>query len=92
MNGIYEITDITYDFTENGKDVALRCTQCGKVIHRMMIKGRNKWSELIKTCDCQKEQKKRESEIAEKIKKEKIREEIGKEYGDYILQRFCRRD
>ena len=86
MNGIYEITDITYDFTEKGKDVTLRCTQCGKVIHRMMINGRNKWSELIKTCDCQKEQKKRESEIAEKIKKDKIREEIGKEYGDYIVQ------
>ena len=46
MNGVYEITDITYDFAERGKDVTLKCSLCGREIHRMMVQGRNKWSEL----------------------------------------------
>lgn len=58
-NGVYVITDITYDFEQRGKDVTLRCTKCGKEIHRMMIKGRNKWSELIKSCSCEKESKRK---------------------------------
>lgn len=57
MNGVYEITDITYDFTERGKDVTLKCSLCGREIHRMMISGRNKWNELIKSCPCQKARK-----------------------------------
>lgn len=68
-NGVYVITDITYDFEQRGKDVTLRCTKCGKEIHRMMIKGRNKWSELIKSCPCEKEAK-RKAEL-EKIEKNK---------------------
>lgn len=88
-NGIYKITDITYDFNERGKDVTLECTNCGKVIHRMMVSGRNKWSELIKTCECQKiekeNEKKRASENYEKMKKAIILDRIGKEYGDYKI-------
>lgn len=72
MNGIYEITDITYDFAKRGKDVTLKCSFCGREIHRMMISGRNKWSELIKSCPCQKAEKarieKEEFEKSEKIK------------------------
>ena len=72
-NGIYKIIDITYDFNKRGKDVTLECTNCGKIIHRIMISGRNKWSELIKTCECQKiekeNEKKRLAENSEKIKK-----------------------
>ena len=88
-NGIYKIIDITYDFNERGKDVTLECTNCGKVIHRMMISGRNKWSELIKTCECQKiekeNEKKHASENSEKMKKAIILDRIGKEYGDYKI-------
>lgn len=72
MNGAYEITDITYDFDVRGKIVTLKCSECGKIIKRTMIKDRNKWSELIKTCECQKENKRLlDFEKSEKIKKEK---------------------
>lgn len=49
MNGVYKIIDITYDFDIRGKLVKLKCQECGKVICRSMVSGRNKWSELIKT-------------------------------------------
>ena len=69
MNGVYRVTDITYDFKERGRDVELKCTLCGRKIHRIMVKGRNKWSELIKTCPCQKEKKLQEQmAISEKLK------------------------
>lgn len=93
MNGIYEIKDINYDFTERGKDVTLQCTECGKVIHRMMISGRNKWSELIKSCPCQKEKKrerqKAEFEKLQKIKKASFEEKldacVGMQFGDFVV-------
>ena len=89
MNGIYIITDITYDFDTKGRDVTLKCTECGREIHRMMINGRNKWGELIKTCPCQKEKKMKEQEaISEKIFQEKkavILSRIGNTYGDYKI-------
>lgn len=96
MNGIYEITDITYNFSERGKDVTLKCSLCGRQIHRMMISGRNKWSELIKSCPCQKAEKvrieKEEFEKSEKIKKDKIQTDgismIGSLYGDYKIIGF----
>lgn len=66
MNGVYIITDITYDFNSKGHDVTLKCTECGREIHRIMINGRNKWSELIKTCPCQKEKKIRDREAIPK--------------------------
>ena len=84
MNGIYKIIDINYDFSVRGKDVTLQCTECGKIIHRKMISGRNKWSELIKTCECQKEKKKQiEKEEAEKIlqnKKAQILKDVERNY------------
>lgn len=93
MNGIYEIKDINYDFTERGKDVTLQCTECGKVIHRMMISGRNKWSELIKSCPCQKEKKrerqKAEFEKLQKIKKASFEEKldacVGMQFGNFVV-------
>lgn len=96
MNGIYEIIDITYNFSERGKDVTLKCSLCGRQIHRMMISGRNKWSELIKSCPCQKAEKarieKEEFEKSEKIKKDKIQTDgismIGSFYGDYKIIGF----
>lgn len=88
-NGVYVITDIAYDFKQRGKDVTLRCTKCGKEIHRMMINGRNKWSELIKSCPCEKEAKRKAKlEKIEKNKKdqfEKFKERIGGTFGDYEI-------
>lgn len=93
MNGVYKITDVEYDFNIRCKIVTLECSECGKVIHRTMISGRNKWSELIKTCECQKEKKKRiEKEKAEKILQNKkaqilkaVESMIGSDYGDYKI-------
>lgn len=93
MNGVYKITDINYDFNIRGKIVTLECQECGKVIYRTMISGRNKWSELIKSCECQKakkeEIKKAESEKISKMKKAQMIEDaynmVGKDYGDYKI-------
>lgn len=89
MNGVYEITDITYDFTERGKDVTLKCSLCGREIHRMMISGRNKWSELIKLCPCQKEREEREyQERLQREKEEKqslILSRVNQIFGDYKI-------
>lgn len=93
MNGVYKIIDINYDFSIRGKDVTLKCTECGKIIHRSMISGRNKWSELIKNCECQKikqrERKVAESEKISKNKKAKMIENacnmVGSDYGDYKI-------
>lgn len=88
-NGIYEIIDITYDFQERGRNVALKCTSCGRVIHRLVIQGRNKWSELIKTCQCQKEKKRNQKvEVFENFKNQKraiLESRIGKTFGDYAI-------
>lgn len=93
MNGIYKIIDINYDFSVRGKDVTLQCTECDKVIHRIMISGRNKWSELIKSCPCQKkrkaEQKKADFEKFQKIKKDYFEEKldfcVGMQFGDFVV-------
>lgn len=86
MNGVYEIVDINYDFNERGKDVMLRCSGCGKTIHRIMINGRNKWSELIKTCkDCEERKRKDDLEKSEMQKKDEIISHIGRTCGDYLI-------
>lgn len=89
MNGVYEIIDITYDFKERGRDVTLKCAKCGRVIHRMMVRSRNKWGELIKSCPCEKEEKRKaESEKIEKNKKahiEELKSRIGMTFGDYEI-------
>lgn len=86
-NGVYKIIDITYDFNERGRDVTLKCSLCGKEIHRMVIVGRNKWSELIKRCVCQtkKNQKRLLLEKSEKEKKYLILSRIGQVHGDYEI-------
>ena len=90
MNGVYKIEDITYDFSQHGRNVTLRCTKCGRIIHRTMIKGRNKWRELIKSCPCETERKKREEfEKSEKNKKahiEELKSRIGMIFGDYEVE------
>lgn len=96
MNGIYKIKDIEYDFNIRGKIVTLECSECGKVIHRTMISGRNKWSELIKSCECQKERKiakqKEEFEKSQKNKKADMVKDatsmFDSEYGDYRITGF----
>jgi hypothetical protein len=89
MNGIYLISDINYDFESRGKLVTLKCSLCGKEITRTMISGRNKWSELIKTCSCEKELKRLAiSKNSEKVKREKINlivSRVGEKFGDYDI-------
>lgn len=86
MSGVYKIIDINYDFNERGKNVTLQCTGCGKTVHRIMITGRNKWSELIKTCKgCEDRKRKSDLEKSEKQKKDQILSHIGKTYGDYLI-------
>lgn len=99
-NGIYTITDITYDFNERGKDVTLVCRNCGREVHRIMKSGRNKWSELIKNCPCSstQRQKLREEKLRlKKIESQKIfenkkaalfesaKEMVGETYGDFKI-------
>lgn len=86
MNGIYRIKDIEYNFSSKGRIVTLECSECGKVITRVMISGRNKWSELIKTCNCEKERKKerRKQEVSnDRIQNAALR--IGETYGDFEI-------
>lgn len=89
MNGIYEIIDITYDFDERGRDVTLKCSLCGREIHRMMIRRRNKWSQLIKSCPCEKERVEREyQERLQREKEEKQKLILGRlnqAFGDYKI-------
>ena len=90
MNGVYKIIDINYDFNIRGKIVTLECQECGEVIYRTMINGRNKWSELIRSCECQKAKKeyakKAESEKISKMKKDQMVKDaysmVGTNYGE----------
>ena len=88
-SGVYVITDISYDFDRRSKDVTLCCTECGNVIHRYMTNGKNKWSELIKTCACQKKRKEENKESvlknSEKIKKGIIVSRVGEIFGDFEI-------
>lgn len=87
MNGIYEIIDIDYDFGSKGRIVTLKCSGCGRVIQRTLIPKRNKWGELIKTCNyCESEKRRIDSEKNKKFKKEQLLNQIGKVYGDYIVK------
>lgn len=84
INGDYEIVDITFHPGTRVRKVTLKCTKCGETIYRDMICGRNKWSELIKTCKkCKIAKKNNAAEKSKKIKKELLEAEIGKIYGDY---------
>lgn len=87
MNGIYEITDITYDFNERGRDVTLKCSLCGAERHKMMIGGRNKWRELVKRCPCQTKENQRRLRVekSEKEKKDLILSRVGQTHGDYKI-------
>lgn len=55
----------------------------------MMISGRNKWSELIKLCPCQKEREEREyQERLQREKEEKqslILSRVNQIFGDYKI-------
>lgn len=86
LNGILEITDITY-IGGGSKTVDLRCTNCNTEYRRIMTSGKNKWSELLKTCPCQKEIRKAEKEKQLEEKRNEhnsvLQKEIGKVYGDF---------
>lgn len=88
VNGDFKITDITYNGFEN-REIELTCVKCGKIIRKDFTNGKNKWSELIKNCDCEKKK-------SEKIKKQKktTRNDddsfIGKIYGTWKVVDFIR--
>lgn len=84
VNGDYKIIDISYNPPTKARVVKLKCITCGDEIQCEMIKGRNKWSELIRTCSkCRKERRDAEFEKIQKDKKDLLESEIGKQYGDY---------
>ena len=90
LNGVHRVEDITY-IGDGAKEVRLRCIECGREYTRVMVSGRNKWSELMRTCVCQKERKreerKRQADIEKSEKNKKrvsvLQNEIGNIYGDY---------
>ena len=87
MNGVFEVIDITYDFKERGQDVTLKCSLCGREVHKLMISGRNKWRELVKRCTCQTKAHQRMlySEKVAKEKKALILSRTGEVHGDYEI-------
>ena len=90
MNGIHRVEDIEY-VGDGTKRVSLKCSLCGREYVRDMRSGRNKWSELMRTCECEVErerQERKERAEIQKSEKEKARcfvlqKEIGNKYGDY---------
>lgn len=88
LNGDFRITDINYKGF-GVKDIELTCVSCKKVIHKEFVNSKNKWSELIRKCDCQKNK----SEKFQKIKKT-IRNDdcsfIGQKYGTWEVIDFIR--
>lgn len=89
-NGVMKIKDITY-IGNSTREVTLECNLCGRIYKPMMKAGRNKWSELRRSCDCQKEterikreqQKEQEKAEKERKKEEDVQQEDGKKYGDF---------
>lgn len=89
VNGDYKIIDISYNPYTKARVVKLKCVTCGNEIQRGMIKGRNKWSELIKTCPkCRKKRRNAELEKSRKVKKDLLESEMGKQYGDYTASKI----
>lgn len=92
-NGDYVIEDITY--IGNGtKIVTERCRHCGDRIQRKMVNTRNKWSELQRICDCQREEAKERTQERREGRQREIKAErhsviqnmIGKCYGEYRIE------
>lgn len=52
--GIYEVTDIEYDPVTKIKHITLRCTGCGREVHKKIRQNGTKWSDLGKHCSCEK--------------------------------------
>lgn len=92
-NGDYVIEDITYVGNET-KIVTERCRHCGERIQREMVSKRNKWCELQRICDCQREKAKEKTQERKRKRQEEIKAErnsviqnmIGKRYGDYEVE------
>ncbi len=83
--GCNKVTDVNYTMSHE-KDIELTCTLCGKISHKLFTHGRNKWNELVHSCECQR------SEKFPKIKKGSIRNDdpsfLGMTYGDYEVEEF----
>ena len=89
-HGDYIITDVTY-VGDQTKDVEETCKYCGSVIHRKLKNRSNKWYELQKICECQREKARleREEQKREEKKAEKysvLQKHIGVEYGEFVVE------
>lgn len=90
MNGIMRIEDITY-IGDGTKEVRLVCSNCGTEYRPQMKGGRNKWSELRRSCDCQRALEREEKAKAkEKQLIETLEAEIGNRYGDFEVFDYIR--
>lgn len=90
VHGCNKVTDITY--TENHeRDVELTCTLCGKVSHKMFTPGRNKWSELKHSCECQSPQKFPKIQKGSSVKNDDP-SFLHKTFGDYEVIGFGYRE
>ena len=81
LHGVNRITDITYLGVGEGSVIELTCTECGNVRTKNYVSGRNRWSELAKTCSCQKRVL---SEKEKAVRKEYNNnpENVGKVFGN----------
>lgn len=86
QNGVNCITDIEY-LGNGDRDIELTCTECGRITHQVIQKS--KWYKTHKTCTCQRERRRAESEKSRKVKRalaiEKACSHLGKQYGDYEI-------
>lgn len=93
VNGDYTITDVTY-IGNRARKVKEICNYCHTEIEREMIPGRNKWSELQRTCDCRKERILQEKQAKKEKEKEnrlltritEMDSYIGTHLGEYTIK------
>ena len=92
VSGTYVVVDIEY-LGDKERDVTLRCIECGREIHSIHRTGRNKWSELPKTCVCSAERKREEKEAQKReMFLRSMGDETGNVYGDLKIVRVVPED
>lgn len=85
MHGCNEVTDVTY-IGNNDREIELTCTLCGAKHKKIFNNFRSKWSELRKTCFCQKEV--RTSSGNTMVTRNDDPSYIGQVYGSYEVVSF----
>lgn len=80
LYGVNKVVDINYT-NNHERDVKFICTLCGKESHKLFVNGRNKWSEMIHSCECQ--IKKNFPKIKKAFVSNSDPSFIGSKFGDY---------